>query len=123
MARHAAVTSVARTSRAAEQEGRVRLNLEFPERLRARLEPLRALSEADSLTEVVRRAIALYDVMLMAVRDRGVTIVLRSRDGTEREAPLPVAWTRARECDAWLKSASLPQDGSKPTGASSSASA
>ena len=89
MARHAAVTSVPRTPRPANQEGRVRLNLELPERLRARLEPLRVLSEADSLTEVVRRAIALYDVLLMAVRDRGVTIVLRSRDGTERELPIP----------------------------------
>ena len=88
MARHAAVTAVPRTSRAANQ-GRARLNLELPERLRARLEPLRALSEADSLTEMVRRAIALYDVLLMAVRDRGVTIVLRSRDGTERELHFP----------------------------------
>ena len=83
------MTLVPRTSRATNQEGRVRLNLELPERLRARLESLRALSEADSLAEVVRRAIALYDVLLMAVRDRGVTIVLRSRDGTERELHFP----------------------------------
>jgi hypothetical protein len=89
VARHASVKPVPRTPRVANQEGRARLNLELPEQLRARLEPLRALSEADSLTEVVRRAIALYDVLLMAVRDRGVMIILRSHDGTERELHFP----------------------------------
>jgi hypothetical protein len=41
------------------------------------------------LTEVVRRALSVYDVLLTAVRERGETIVLRSPDGKEREVLIP----------------------------------
>ncbi|HVK70622.1 MAG TPA: hypothetical protein VM694_39480 [Polyangium sp.] len=69
--------------------GPARLDLEFPERVRVRLEELRAMNGADSLTEVVRRALAAYDVLLTAARERGDKIVLRSHDGTEREMVIP----------------------------------
>ncbi|HVK71265.1 MAG TPA: ribbon-helix-helix protein, CopG family [Polyangium sp.] len=69
--------------------GPVRLELELPERVRARLEELRAMNGADSLTEVVRRALATYDVLLTATRNRGNTIVQRSHDGAEREVFIP----------------------------------
>lgn len=69
--------------------GPARLDLELPERVRARLEELRTMSGADSLTEVVRRALATYDVLLTASRERGDVIVVRSRDGTEREVFIP----------------------------------
>lgn len=47
------------------------------------------MSEADSITEVVRRALAVYDVLLTAVRERGERLILRSSDGTEREVIIP----------------------------------
>lgn len=75
--------------RPAINEARSRLHLELPERVRNRLEEIRVLSEADSLTEVVRRALAVYDVLLVAVRDRKETVVLRSEDGKERELVIP----------------------------------
>jgi len=43
---------------------RYRLNLEFPEKMRERIESLRVLTEADSITEVIRRALILYDFVL-----------------------------------------------------------
>ena len=64
-------------------ETKVRLDLNISERLRARLLRLRTETEADSLTEVIRRAVAAYEV-LVAVRDNG-RIILRAKDGTERE--------------------------------------
>jgi hypothetical protein len=60
---------------------RSRLHLELPGRLRARLDELRRLTEADSVTEVVRRAVAIYDVLVT----RRELVFLRSADGTERE--------------------------------------
>lgn len=75
--------------RAANPDAKARLNLELPERVRARLEQLRMMSEADSITEVVRRALAVYDVLLTAVRERGERLILRSSDGTEREVIIP----------------------------------
>lgn len=75
--------------RPAINEARSRLHLELPERVRNRLEEIRVLSEADSLTEVVRRALAVYDVLLVAVRDRKEKVVLRSEDGKERELVIP----------------------------------
>ncbi|UQA63222.1 sigma factor [Polyangium aurulentum] len=67
------------------QEPKVRLNLELPERLRGRLEQLRVMSEADTMTEVVRRAVALYDALMSAIQGRGEKVILRGTDGTERE--------------------------------------
>ncbi|MDC3956883.1 hypothetical protein KEG38_23690 [Polyangium jinanense] len=43
------------------------------------------MSEADTITEVVRRAVALYDALFSAVKERGERIILRGADGTERE--------------------------------------
>jgi hypothetical protein len=64
---------------------KTRLNLELPERIRVRLEDLRTMSESDSLTEVIRRALALYDVVLTSTKRDGQKIFLRDKDGTERE--------------------------------------
>jgi hypothetical protein len=66
-------------------EPKVRLNLELTDRVRARLEYLRAETQADTLVEVVRRALAIYDTLLSVTRDRGDAVILRSKDGTERE--------------------------------------
>ena len=71
--------------RRASAEPKVRLSLELPERLRGRLEQLRVMSEADTMTEVVRRAVALYDALISAIRGRGEKVILRDADGTERE--------------------------------------
>ncbi len=66
-------------------KAKTRLNLELPERIRSRLEDLRTMSESDSLTEVIRRALALYDVVLTNTKRDGQKIFLRDKDGTERE--------------------------------------
>ncbi len=76
-------------SRHASEEPKVRLNLELPERLRGRLDQLRATSEAGTITEVVKKAVALYDVLLSANRNGRERVILRSADGTERELLIP----------------------------------
>jgi hypothetical protein len=70
--------------RPANTEARVRLNLELPERVRERLERVRVMSEADSLTEVIRRALSVYDTLLTTALEDGGQIILRV-DGKERE--------------------------------------
>lgn len=60
-----------------------RLNLELPQRTRDRLERLLVTSEADSRTEVIRRALEVYEVLLDA-RAKGEAILMRA-GGTERE--------------------------------------
>ena len=59
-----------------------RLNLELSQSVRERLERLRDETEADSLTEVIRRALAVYD-LLWEQRKKGWETVIR-RDSSER---------------------------------------
>lgn len=68
--------------RPASKEARVRLNLDLPERVRERLERVRELSEADSLTEVIRRALTVYDTLLTTTREEGAKIKIHNSDGT-----------------------------------------
>jgi hypothetical protein len=48
------------------------------------MEHLRDKTGADSLTEVVRRAVTVYDVLVSAWQN-GSTVTIRNKDGTERE--------------------------------------
>ena len=70
--------------RAKRSEGRFRLNLEMPESVRDKLESMRRRSEADSRTEVIRRALALYD-LLLEHSQQGSSIIVRTKDGKEKE--------------------------------------
>lgn len=64
-----------------------RLSLEISLPVRERLDQLRTLSDADSLTEVVRSALAVYEVILKEVK-RGGEAIVRSPDGTEKKLVL-----------------------------------
>jgi len=70
--------------RPASTEPKTRLSLELPERTKARLERVVALSEADSKTEAIRRALTFYEELILA-RDQRCRIIMRAEDGTERE--------------------------------------
>jgi hypothetical protein len=62
---------------------KTRLNLEMTPAVRARLEDLRGRTQADSLAEVVRRALAVYDLVL-ETRASGGDLIIRSGDGREQ---------------------------------------
>lgn len=64
-------------------EAKTRLNLELTAVARERLERLVDLSDADTMTEVVRRALAVYEVVLDNQKAEGETL-LRFKDGTEQ---------------------------------------
>lgn len=66
---------------------RIRLNLEFPADVRDRLEALRDQVGAESLTEVIRRAVAVY-AMLVHEQNGGGHPVVRYENGDEREIML-----------------------------------
>lgn len=66
--------------RPASTEAKVRLNLELPERVRERLERVRVMSEADSLTEVIRRALSVYDTLLTTTIEEGGKVILQVGD-------------------------------------------
>lgn len=65
------------------RQRKVRVNLELTQPARARLERLVELSDADSMTEVVRRALVVYEIMLMNQAKEGESILVLA-DGTER---------------------------------------
>ena len=73
--------------RPSRNQARVRLNLEMTEQVRAQLEELRDLTQADSMTEVIRRALAVYD-FLWNEKEDGATTIVRTKDGKEREVLL-----------------------------------
>jgi hypothetical protein len=67
-----------------KEEPTARLNLELSETVLNRLKGLQKRSEADSMTEVIRRALAVYD-LLLAARESDHKTIIRTPDGTEKE--------------------------------------
>ena len=65
----------------------VRLSLRLSTEVKAQLEEMRERSRAESLTEVIRHALMLYDTLLDE-KEAGRTFVVRSEDGKEREVML-----------------------------------
>lgn len=63
-----------------------RLSLEMSEVVRQNLEDLRDRTQADSMTEVIRRALAVYE-LLWDEKTKGAKLVLRAPDG-EKEVIL-----------------------------------
>lgn len=63
-----------------EPKKKVRLNLEIPERTKARLEAVRELSESETITEVIRRAITVYETLLLQ-QSQGNKILIRNNTG------------------------------------------
>lgn len=61
----------------------VRINLEVAPAVRDRLERLKETAELESITEAIRRALAIYEKILELNRD-GDEVVIRFRDGTEK---------------------------------------
>jgi hypothetical protein len=64
--------------RPALKKNKTRLNLELSEDARARLEKLQQATDADSLGEVIRRALALYDVVHTEL-DAGGKLLLKRK--------------------------------------------
>jgi hypothetical protein len=64
---------------------KIRLNLELSAPVRKRLEELRARTGAQSVTEVIRRSLALYDTILAVSADGKTRLVLKDADGSERQ--------------------------------------
>jgi hypothetical protein len=62
----------------------VRLNLELSETLYNRLIELQTLSDADSMTEVIRKALSVYDLLLEARKAKD-KIIIRSSNEKEKE--------------------------------------
>lgn len=62
---------------------RVRMTLALPRSTKDRMEELQELSEATNLTEVIRRSLAAYELLVKHVK-AGNEIVIRQPDGAER---------------------------------------
>ena len=61
---------------------KIRLNLDLSPRAKERIEDLRTRSDAESLVEVVRRALALYD-KLLTIDEKEGKIIFENPDGTQ----------------------------------------
>ncbi len=66
---------------------KVRLNLDMPEAVKERLEVLRDDTQADSMSEVVRRALAIYELISREAA-LGSKFIVKSSDGTERHVEI-----------------------------------
>ena len=66
----------------ASPQTKVRLNLDLTAKVKGQLEELQKRSEASSLVEVIRRALALYDLVLEVTENDGAVFVQHS-DGTK----------------------------------------
>jgi hypothetical protein len=74
-------------ARLAKNHPTSRLNLELGEAARQKLEALRDRTQANSLTEVVQRALAVYE-FLHAERAKGNALVVKDSHGGEKEVVL-----------------------------------
>ena len=73
--------------RQTSKPGRVRLNLDLTQQVKSRIENLRDSTEAESLSEVIRRALASYE-MLCEAHASGKKIIVRGEDGEESQVLL-----------------------------------
>lgn len=65
----------------------VRLNLRIRASMRDQLERVKEDAQAESLTQVLRNALVLYDALLAETKN-GKTLVLRDDEGNEQEVLL-----------------------------------
>jgi Arc/MetJ-type ribon-helix-helix transcriptional regulator len=70
-----------------QKQPKVRLNLDITLEAKEQIEGLRERTHSDSMSEVVRRALAVYD-FLWTQKDGGATTILRFTDGSETLLPL-----------------------------------
>ena len=73
--------------RPARKQPKIRLNLDMTVEVKEQLERLRDHVHADSMGEVVRRALAVYDYLHSEQTD-GSHLVIRTKDGVEKGLPL-----------------------------------
>lgn len=73
--------------RIARNHPTTRLNLELGESSRQKLLALRDLTQANSLADVVQRALAVYE-FVQAEKAKGSVLVCRDPEGNEREVLL-----------------------------------
>lgn len=66
---------------------KVRLSLELPEKLRKRIDDVKDLSEAESISEVLRWSLAVYEYLWLE-KGKGSEIVIRKKNGKEKELEL-----------------------------------
>ena len=71
----------------AKTPAKQRLNLEVAASVRERLESLRRSTEAESLTEVIRRALAVYE-FLVKHKKNGARLIVEQRNGTRTEVEI-----------------------------------
>lgn len=64
-----------------------RLTLEISDVVKLRMHRLRESTDAASLTEVIRRALATYELLIDGVKDGG-GVIIRRLDGTEQHVLL-----------------------------------
>lgn len=73
--------------RPARKQPKVRLNLDMPVEVKEQLERIRDQLHADSMGEVIRRALAVYDYLHSEQAD-GAHLLIRTKDGVEKGLPL-----------------------------------
>tara|TARA_R110002095_G_scaffold171233_2_gene148802 strand:- start:178 stop:420 length:243 start_codon:yes stop_codon:yes gene_type:complete len=66
---------------------KVRINLELPGKLRERIEHVKELSEAESVSEVLRWSLAVYEY-LWTEKEIGSEVIIRKKNGKETELQL-----------------------------------
>lgn len=73
--------------RPARKQPKVRLNLDMSVEVKEQIETLRDRTHADSMGEVIRRALAVYDYLHSEQAD-GSHLLIRTKDGVEKGLPL-----------------------------------
>ena len=66
---------------------RIRLHMAVTARVKERLDALLQRTEAESITEVVRRALAVYE-NLVETTEAGGKVILEDKKGNQREVQL-----------------------------------
>jgi hypothetical protein len=61
--------------------------MDLTEHARGKLESLQERTQADSMSEVIRRALAFYEVLVTA-SEKGSKVMVRDRQGTDKEMVL-----------------------------------
>jgi hypothetical protein len=80
-------------------DGKVSLHIRVRPDAKERLIELKELTGADSIIEVVRRALGTYDVIVRRLKAGGVLVHEHGDESTELVLPEAAQWTDAKNSD------------------------
>jgi len=66
-----------------QKKEKIRLNLEFPKKVTDRLDKLVELSDSSTRTEVIKKSLSLFDIILTHIEEKKGKVIMVDENGQQ----------------------------------------